>query len=197
MARNIAVVGPLRSGKDSIADYLVTNHGYTRMALADPLKDEVVTALNAVDGGTWTRARLEEDKKHLRPLLQVWGTELRRNSDPDYWVRRLERTIGAHHAADRDRIVVTDARFRNELNMLERHSFVIVQLVMEDKALRAHLKKVAGMSAKEITAALAHPSEQEWRDYTAHFYVASVPGELDSLIREVAEIAVGKEADSE
>lgn len=188
MARNIAVIGALRSGKDSVATSLVANHGYTKMALADPLKDEVVTALNAVEGG-WDRERLEREKTSLRSLLQVWGTEFRRNLDPGYWTNKLEARISEHHARDLDRIIVTDARFTNELDMLRRHQFTIVRLEMDEKTLRDHLHRVALMSDEQVDIALAHPSERQWRDYPADFEVASIPGKLPELIEVVTRIA--------
>lgn len=183
MVRSVAVIGPLRSGKDTAATALVIHNGYTRMSLADPLKDEVVMALNAVDGGGWTRERLEEEKRRLRPLLQVWGTELRRKTDPDYWVRRLEAQIYAHQPYA-NRIVVTDARFTNELDMLRKHGFIIVRLVMEGETLRNHLHRVAYMNDEEIDKALNHLSEREWKAYPADFEVASVPGDF-SFVKEV------------
>jgi hypothetical protein len=192
VARNIAVIGALRSGKDSAAKYLVEQYGYTKFALADRLKDEVVTALNAVEGG-WSRARLEEEKTRLRSLLQVWGTEFRRASDANYWTDKLADALTRHQAPDLGRAVVTDARFTNELNMLRERGFTIVRLEMDDITLRKHLHTVAGMSDEQIDTALIHPSEQEWRNYEADFVVPSELGYLDRLIADVAVIALNEE----
>lgn len=193
MARNIAVIGALRSGKDSAASHLVADHGYTKFALADALKDECVAALNGVDGPYWTRERLEAEKTRLRGLLQWWGTEFRRSTDPDYWVRQLAEKLTRHQAPDLGTAVVTDARFTNELDMLRERGFTIVRLEMADDVLRDHLHKVAGMSDEQIDAALAHPSEQEWRSYPADFTVASEIGYLERLINEVSFIALDEE----
>jgi hypothetical protein len=189
---NIAVIGALRSGKDSAANYLVEQYGFTKFALADALKDEVIKALNAVEGG-WDRERLEAEKTRLRSLLQVWGTEFRRASDPGYWTRQLAERLRVHMAPDIGRAIVTDARFTNELDMLRERGFIIVRLEMADKVLRDHLHRVAAMSDEQIDAALAHPSEQEWRNYTADYTVPSELGFLDRLIADVASIALTEE----
>jgi hypothetical protein len=47
-----------------------------------------------------------------RSLLQWWGTEYRRNADPDYWVKK----VAKHIAEDNPEIaLITDVRFPNEL----------------------------------------------------------------------------------
>jgi len=50
-----------------------------------------------------------------RSLLQWWGTEYRRNSDTDYWVRKLAQTI----ELEKPQIAcVTDMRFPNEMGWI-------------------------------------------------------------------------------
>ena len=46
----IGLSGKAGSGKDTIADYLVTNYGYTKFALADAVR-EAVFILNPSLGG--------------------------------------------------------------------------------------------------------------------------------------------------
>ena len=47
--------------------------------------------------------------KHAK-LLQWWGTEYRRNQDPQYWVKKWEASINPQA----DVVLVTDMRFLNE-----------------------------------------------------------------------------------
>src|SRR6185437_11665955 len=53
----------------------------------------------------------ELNRKALRPLLQLFGTEFRRAEDKDYWLGRLRERI----ANERPHVaLITDMRFPNE-----------------------------------------------------------------------------------
>lgn len=93
----LAICGFIGSGKDTVADYLVEQHGFQQVSFAQSLKDSV----SAVFG--WNRDLLEgrspESRKwreqvdewwaerlgmpHLTPrwVLQYWGTEVARGGD--------------------------------------------------------------------------------------------------------------------
>lgn len=94
----IALVGGLGSGKTTVAQALVNQHGYTRLALADPLK-EMVRAI---------RGR-EIDKAQDRELLQnlgqagrdtAWKTICRARLEggevQEHEIKRLLKHIGAN-----------------------------------------------------------------------------------------------------
>lgn len=54
-----------------------------------------------------------------RQILQWWGTEYRRQQDPDYWTSMLERRVERLlTSGNQTRLVVTDCRFGNEVAML-------------------------------------------------------------------------------
>lgn len=54
-----------------------------------------------------------------RELMQAWGTEYRRQQDPNYWVKQLASRV-AYSAAElgMTRFVLSDIRFPNEAGML-------------------------------------------------------------------------------
>lgn len=57
-----------------------------------------------------------------RRLLQWWGTEFRRDQDPDYWVKQTEARI----LAEKPEIaVISDMRFENEFEMVSRHGVTV------------------------------------------------------------------------
>jgi len=130
----ISLSGLIGSGKDTVSDYLVTECGYTRESFAGPLKDAVSVIFNwdreMLEGKTaeararrevvdrWWAKRL--DIPHLTPrwVLQHFGTEVCRNNFHDaIWIASLENKL---HGLEGKDIVVSDVRFINELEMLEK-----------------------------------------------------------------------------
>jgi hypothetical protein len=128
----LGVTGLISSGKDTVADYLCTFHGFKRVSFAASLKD----AVSAVFG--WDREMLEGSTKssrewreqkdewwserlnmHITPrwVLQYWGTDVLRNHfHQDIWVASVENKL----RQVKDDIVITDCRFANELATLKR-----------------------------------------------------------------------------
>ncbi len=77
----IGVVGKKRSGKDTIADYLIKNNGYQRYSFADPIKRGIMEMFGFTEVQMWGST---EDKETVdqrwgispRRMLQIVGTEL-------------------------------------------------------------------------------------------------------------------------
>jgi hypothetical protein len=126
----LGTVGLKRSGKDTFAARLVEEHGFTRVAFADPLKDAAL----ALDPRIFYRARLSEivnedgweaakEIPEVRRTLQNLGVAIR-NLDPGFWlnaaIRRADEVEGP--------VIITDVRFSNELGYVARHG-VSVRIV--------------------------------------------------------------------
>jgi hypothetical protein len=128
----VGVAGFIGSGKDTIADYLITFKGFKRMSYAGPLKDAVASIFgwdrDLLEGTTkysrewrdtvdpWWAERL--DLPHLTPrfVLQQWGTEVgRRAFHDDIWIASIENKL----RTVKDDIVISDCRFPNELKSIK------------------------------------------------------------------------------
>lgn len=61
----------------------------------------------------------------VRRLLQLWGTEYRRASDPDYWVKKTRDRID-HQS--QQAWVISDVRFPNEAGMVKTHGGIVIRV---------------------------------------------------------------------
>lgn len=63
----------------------------------------------------------------VRRLLQVWGTEVRRAQDKDYWIKAFDRYVERDILAG-DHIIVHDVRFPNEAAWVKEKGGLLVRL---------------------------------------------------------------------
>ena len=135
----IGVVGFIGSGKGTVADILVREHGFTKLSFADTVKD----ATAAIFG--WPRHLLEGDTDESRAwreqkdewwserfgydfsprlALQMMGTEAGRNVfHPDLWVLSLERKLELY-----PNVVIADVRFPNEIEFIQSKGGFVVRV---------------------------------------------------------------------
>jgi len=122
----IGLSGYAQSGKDTVANYLVTNKGFTRVAFADPIKEllyemnpiideqNAVTLQNLVDNVSWEGAKLYPE---VRSLLQNLGMGGRKVFNRNFWIDvALEYAQNNSHEGP---YVVTDVRFKNEAKRIK------------------------------------------------------------------------------
>lgn len=118
----VGLTGKKRAGKDTVANVLVEEFGFERVAFADVMKDAALALDPLIPDGLflsrlstivredgWERAK--DRHKEVRRTLQRLGTELGRNLfGEDFWV---ERALAPLEPGYRD-YVITDCRFPNE-----------------------------------------------------------------------------------
>lgn len=147
----IGLTGYAGSGKSTVADILVRDHGFTRMRFAGPLKD-MLRALGLtereIDGDLKLVPCALLGGKTPRHAMVTLGTEWGRQLiDWNMWVRALmQRIDNMNSYGDGQRIVVDDARFVNEIVALKQRGAVIWRV-----------------DRPGVEALTNHPSEQEWR----------------------------------
>lgn len=114
----IGLCGYARTGKDTAAANMP---GWHRFAFADALKSDLAPLLADV-GCDLADA---EHKTTARPLLVAWGATARAFR-PAYWVERLFRAIDF---SKRERVIITDVRYPNEVAEILRRGGVVVRIV--------------------------------------------------------------------
>lgn len=111
----IGLSGYARSGKDSLAAFLVSDHQFERIAFADALKSLVLVAnpsiRSVVSAGGWEAAKTDPA---IRQVLQDVGNEARNLLGEDVWVRAaFARMVPG------GRYVITDVRYWNEAEAIQ------------------------------------------------------------------------------
>lgn len=129
MIQVIALTGYAGVGKDTVADILVRDHGYTKLSFADKVK-ELLLAINPwiivpefggparlqalINTMGWNKAK--RGYPEIRRLLQELGTETRNIVDDEAWIFPILERITDVDASEK--IVISDLRFENELKAL-------------------------------------------------------------------------------
>ena len=145
-ARLIGITGRARSGKDTVADILVRDHGFAKIAFADHLKRCCRDIFGFTDEQLWGGERDVVDERMVfapRYALQRLGTEFGRSLYPNVWIDPVMRTIESLrsgwyaytpqrglHALEWARakfrgFVVSDVRFPNEAEAIRREGGAI------------------------------------------------------------------------
>ena len=125
----VGIAGNAGCGKDTVADYLVTQHGFEKFALATPIKDGIQAMFNfdhEMLYGSLKEAVLENLKVTPRVMMQTLGTEWGRETiHPDIWISALQSRISDYIDATLEaepeadiKIVVSDVRFENEADFI-------------------------------------------------------------------------------
>lgn len=130
----IGLAGRAGAGKNTVGDIIERRYGFRQTSFAHALKAEVASITldkNPAPADIKARAIHEPaiaeiasllpfavgmdpygkpTHPTMRRLLQLWGTEYRRDVHEDYWVRRCDLTGD---------VVVTDVRFQNEADVCD------------------------------------------------------------------------------
>ncbi len=137
----IGLAGWAKSGKDTIADYLVREHGYRRVSFADPMREALLRLdplipmmtghmrlSSAVRLMGWED--LKRESPEVRELLQRFGTEVGRQMfDQDFWVKLALSSI-----LPGEKIVFSDVRYKNEAESIRKLGGVIFKVVRDGVA---------------------------------------------------------------
>lgn len=170
----IGLSGKKRSGKDTFAAELVENHGFTRVAFADPLRDVAYELApyvtpncyrldDLVDAYGWDVAK---EMPEARRILQDLGQAVRQ-LDRDFWLNAAKRTVYDLIARGRS-VVITDVRYQNEAGWLSTAGWLV------------------RIERPGLESADQHPSETDLDDYDYFGETVVNDGTVDDLRRAAA-----------
>lgn len=151
-------MGYAQSGKDTVANILVEEYGYTRVAFADKIREflyeidpgipltngaqvAVVGLQNLVDEVGWDDAK---QHPNVRALLQNTGVGARNLFGEKFWIAQALTNV--HFT---ENVVITDVRFINEAESIKKYD-------------NAQLWRVTRPGVNPVNL---HISETELKDY--------------------------------
>lgn len=170
LPRIIAICGAKRSGKDVLADHLVANYGYQKLAFAEPLKKIAKIIFNFTDDQLGDGdAKDDVDERwgiSPRKALQFFGTEVMQYKVqellPGIDRKLLARSLIAKIEHDADKhYVISDMRFYHEYEELAKLNAVVI------KVDRFPMKYTADMQAVHQV----HTSEIEYNTIPTNIYI--------------------------
>ena len=116
----IAICGKMASGKTTMADWLVNQHGFKKASLAGKVKE--------------IARDLFQMKEKDRPLLQKIGMKMR-EVRPSVWIDYII-DVGDRY----EDIVIDDVRFVNEAKALHEAGWIVIRLNIDDDLQQERLK---------------------------------------------------------
>jgi hypothetical protein len=204
----IAIAGFKGSGKDTVGAHLAKNHDFEATSFAKPLKRALCEMFgwkrHMLEGKTAASRTWREQPDEFwseqfgetitpRYIMQYFGTDVvRKHMLDSFWINSTKKEIMniSQH------VVITDARFQNELSMVKHMGGITIRVVRGpepewfEKAAWLNkqpkfLKPMLGWLLPEVTA--VHESERDWIGWNFDYTIQN-DQDLAHLISQVNHI---------
>ena len=198
----IGLCGLIGSGKDTIADYLVSSHGFGQDSFAASLKDTLAAVFGwdriMLEGRTsssrtwreqvdpWWAVRL--GIPHLTPrwAMQNLGTEvIRQHFHQDIWTASVENKL----RKIKDNAVISDCRFPNEVAAIQAAGGIVVCVKRGAAPEWADLAVTNPDMMSQLYPGV-HASEYSWAG-TKFDYIIDNNESLDMLYNRIRDLVQG------
>ncbi|HPG59288.1 MAG TPA: AAA family ATPase [Candidatus Wallbacteria bacterium] len=176
---NIIIIGKMGAGKDTLAEILVKNYGYTQTSIAGRLKQiaELLYADVFAVG----------DRNQKRVILQKLG-DLLRSQNINIFNEALIREIETKKMGP---VVISDVRYSMEYDFFVSRGFIPVKISIEDSVRFDRLLKRDGSYPSIET--LNHKSENDICATGGRLFIEiDNNGGVDALEKNVAELVENK-----
>ena len=120
----------------------------------------------------------------MRRALQHLGTDIRRKTDSEYWVKEFHRTVPKS-----DFVLVTDVRFPNEADSVVESGGLMIRLDVSPEVILQRIQSRDGLKYSE--EALAHPSEVALDSYDKFDYIVADEYSVDDMVSFIVNHADG------
>ncbi|WP_299831709.1 adenylate kinase [uncultured Metabacillus sp.] len=160
----IALIAKMRSGKDTVADYLCEQYGFDKYAFGDELK-------------RYYHELFGETEAKPREGYQWFGQTLRQR-DRDIWVRKCFENIDKF---DPIHIVVSDLRQPNEYKKCKAEGYTIVKIECDDEL---RVKRIMQKNDQFNMSNLKHDTEMHIDKFN-YDYMINNNGSLEDLYKQV------------
>lgn len=168
MTVKIALLGKMRTGKDTIAEHLISNYGFTQFAFGTGIKETAQILFPE---------QLKEGKN--RKLYQKLGQEMRK-INPNVWIdycfREIQNTVSASSP-----VVISDLRQLNEYRAVKGDAYIVFKVVTDSEK---QMQRILDAGDKFKKEDLEHETEVE-TDSIPYDFLISNTGTLDELYQQV------------
>lgn len=134
--------GKARSGKDTIADYIVEKTGAKKLWFAKPLKDMGIKYFHLSEEECY-----DKKTEFSRRVLQALGSVFRDEIDKCFWVNLVSRQILDAYKNGYKHFVISDCRYRNEV-----------------------IELCAAYDQEKFTNIVEYLDEELWKEYQLEYY---------------------------
>lgn len=128
----VGITGRARSGKDTLADFLVSECAFTKYSFAKPIKEAVKVMFGLTEdhvNGHLKEVVLPDLGVSPRFLMQTLGTEWGRQCvNEDVWLLAAQRNIEQLG----NRVIIADVRFENEASFIRKNGGVLIHVVRDN-----------------------------------------------------------------
>lgn len=167
----IALCGKMRSGKDTVGDYLVGNYTFTPLAFGDKLKE--------IAHLTFPWIPNEPKPREMYQFMNVM-----RDFSKDVWVRHVDIKVKKLKEKGVQKVVVTDLRQPNEYEWAKENGFTIVRVSAEEEV---RIQRMRDSGDEFDPESLNHKTEIYIDDFDVDYEIEN-NGTLEDLESKIVEL---------